>query len=176
MKTKNQVESNSTTDQMKRGEFLRSLGMSSAALMAFYCMGTGLTACSKSSNDPTPVPNPTSTAFTGNADASKGAINFTLDLTSTDYGKLKTVGEFVSVGSVVVANAKGNKLIAVGRVCPHQGGNLEYKLQQDLFKCNLHGSEFNDAGKVQPGWDAKSDVAQYKTSLSTDGNKLTITA
>lgn len=160
---------------MNRGEFLRSLGMSSAALMAFYCMGTGLTACSKSS-DPTPAPNPTSSAFTGNADTSKGAINFTLDLTSSDYSKLKTVGEFIGIGNVVVANAKGNKLIAVGRICPHQGGNLEYKLQPDIFKCNLHGSEFSDDGKVQPGWDAKSDVAQYKTTLSTDGTKLTVTA
>ena len=176
MKTNNQMESNQTTDQMKRGEFLRSLGMSSAALMAFYCMGTGLTACSSKSSDPAPVPNPTSTAFSGNADASKGAINFTLDLTSADYNKLKTVGEFVGIGNVVVANAKGNKLIAVGRVCPHQGGNLEYKLQPDLFKCNLHGSEFSDSGKVQPGWDAKSDVAEYKATLSADGNKVTVTA
>lgn len=170
------METKPTPNQLNRGEFLRSLGMSSAALMAFYCMGTGLTACGSKNNDPTPAPNPTSAAFTGNADASKGAVNFTLDLTSSDYSKLKTVGEFVSVGSVVVANAKGGKLIAVGRTCPHLGGSLEYKLQPDLFKCNLHGSEFTDAGKVMPGWDAKSDVAQYKTTLSTDGNKLTVTA
>ena len=173
------MENNPVTDQMKRGEFLRSLGMSSAALMALYCLGTGLTACSKSS-DPapatTPTPPTTSTGLTGNADTSKGAINFTIDLTSANYSKLKTVGEFVNVGSVVVATAKGNKLIAIGRVCPHQGGSLEYKLQPDLFKCNLHGSEFSDSGKVQPGWDAKSNVAEYKTTLSTDGTKLTVTA
>ncbi len=73
---------------MNRGEFLRSLGLSSATLMAYYCMGTTLTACSSgSTNDPTPAPG-ASTGLTGNADTSKGAINFTLDLNSTDYSML----------------------------------------------------------------------------------------
>ncbi|WP_345249689.1 hypothetical protein [Nibrella saemangeumensis] len=57
---------------MNRGDFLRSLGLSSAALMSLYCMG-GLTACS--SNE---VPaggtstNPTSSGFSGNATAASG--------------------------------------------------------------------------------------------------------
>ena len=170
------MKTNPTTDQMQRGEFLRSLGMSSAALMAFYCMGTGLTACSKSSNDPTPAPNPTTTSFTGNADASKGKVDFTLDLTSNDYKILKTVGGYVNVGSVVVADAKGSKLVAVGKDCTHgQGGILEYQLQEDLFKCNTHQSLYGIDGKVKPNQLAPRDVKAYKTILSPDGNKLQVT-
>ncbi len=166
---------------MKRGEFLRSLGISSAALMAFYCMGTGLTACSNSS-DPmpaTPTTPTTSTGLTGNAETAKGAINFTLDLTDANYSKLKTVGEFVTVGNVVVANSTGNKLVAVSRDCTHYNpsqGQLLYRKTENDFRCNNHLSEYALDGKVKPNQQSSNNVAQYKTSLSTDGNKLIVTA
>ena len=186
MKTNDQMESNPTTDQMKRGEFLRSLGMSSAALMAFYCMGTGLTACSKSSNDPTPgagtgmgtgtgTGTGTSSGLTGNADVSKGAINYTLDLNNSDYSKLKTVGQFAIVGSTLVAKVKDGSLIAVSKSCTHQGTEVVYRTATDDIFCSNHGSQFTTAGAVKVG-PAASPLAQYKTALSTDGNKLTITA
>ncbi len=164
---------------MKRGEFLRSLGLSSGALMALYCMGT-LSSCG-SKDDTTVTPGTgtgtgtgtgsTTTGFTGNAQTSKGAISFTLDLTDNNYKDLKTEGKFVSVGDVVVANAKGNKLIAVGRICTHQGGNLNYRLAQDDFLCDLHGSEFATDGTVQVG-PATQAVKAYKTTLN--GNTLQV--
>ncbi len=167
---------------MKRGEFLRSLGMSSAALMAFYCMGTGLTACSKSS-DPTPATTPTtpttpttSTGLTGNAETAKGAVNFTLDLTDANYSKLKTAGSFVKVGDVLVANTKGNKFVTIQRLCTHQNNDLvAYQLASDDFGCSAHGSLFATDGTVKQG-PATSAMKLYKTTPSTDGNKLTITA
>ena len=174
------MNNNPTTDQMKRGEFLRSLGMSSAALMAFYCMGTGLTACSKSddsSNQPTP--NPTTGGFTGNADTSKGAISFTLDLTNSTYSALKTAGQFVVVGSLLVAKIKSGALVALSKTCTHQGVQLEYRSGSDDIYCNPskggHGSEYSTAGAVKVG-PAGSPLTQYKTSLSMDGNTLTVTA
>lgn len=182
MKTNDQMESNPTTDQMKRGEFLRSLGMSSAALMAFYCMGTGLTACSKSSDDPTPgtgtgmgTGTGTGSGLTGNSDASKGAINYTLDLNSSDYTKLKTAGQFAIVGSTLVAKAKDGSLIALSKTCTHQGTEVLYRTATDDIFCPNHGSQFTTAGAVKVG-PASSPLTQYKTALSTDGNKLTITA
>lgn len=182
------MESNPTTDQMKRGEFLRSLGMSSAALMAFYCMGTGLTACSSSSDDPTPTTGTgmgagtgtgtgtgTGSGLTGNSDASKGAINYTLDLNSSDYTKLKTAGQFAIVGSTLVAKAKDGSLIALSKSCTHQGTEVLYRTATDDIFCPNHGSQFTTAGAVKVG-PASSPLTQYKTALSTDGNKLTITA
>ena len=170
---------------MKRGEFVRSLGLSSAALMAFYCMGT-LTSCS-SKNDPTPVTPPTTTpptttppttatGLTGNAETSKGAINFTLDLTSTDYKNLKTAGEFVKVGDVLVASAKGGGFAAIQRLCTHQNfDTVSYRLGSDDFLCSTHGSVFATNGSVKGG-PAVNAMKLYKTALSTDGNKLTVTA
>lgn len=167
-----------TTETLNRSEFLQSLGLSSAALMAFYCMGT-LTACSGSKSDPAPVttnPTPTpgtgTTGFTGNADPANGKIAFTLDLTNSTYSGLKIEGGFVSVGAIVVANAKGNKLVAIGRICTHQAGELSYRLTTDDFQCNLHGGLYNTNGSVKASPPVKAVVA-YKATLT--GTTLTVT-
>lgn len=160
---------------MKRGQFLRELGLSGSALMAFYCMGTTLTACSTGSDDPTPGTNPgtgTTAGLTGNADTSKGAINFTLDLTNATYAKLKTVGESVIVGSVILANAKGT-LVALSKVCTHEGTTIGYRSTQNDFLCSNHGSEFSTTGAVEVG-PAIRALTVYNAKLSTDGNILTV--
>lgn len=175
------METQPTTNQMKRGEFIRNLGLSSAALMSFYCMGT-LTSCS-SSNDPAPAtgtggttPPTTSSGLTGNAETSKGAINFTLDLTSADFKALKTAGEFAKIGDVLVASVKGGSYVAVQRLCTHNDlDGLSYRLGSDDIGCSIHGSVFATTGTVKGG-PATSALRLYKTALSTDGNKLTITA
>lgn len=172
------MKTNPAIDPIKRGEFLRSLGLSSAALMSFYCMGT-LTACSSKNNDPTPAPTTpgtgTGTGLTGNAETSKGTINFTLDLTNAAYSKLKTAGEFVKVGDVLVADTKGSKYVAIQRLCTHQQNDLvSYQLGSDNFVCSAHGSVFATDGSVKGG-PASKPMKLYKTALSTDGNKLTVT-
>ena len=171
----------STPDVLNRGEFLRSLGLSSGALMALYCMGT-LTSCSKADDPapapivtPTPTPNPgggTTTGLTGNTDATKGVIDFTLDLTNANYSKLKTAGDFVQVNNIVVANAKGT-LIALSNVCTHQGGQLQYRSTENDFRCNLHSGLFNNDGTVKASPPNKA-VAVFKAALT--GNNLRVTA
>jgi cytochrome b6-f complex iron-sulfur subunit len=169
---------NPTTDQMKRGEFLRSLGMSSAALMAFYCMGTGLTACSSKSDDPSPgtgTGTTPTTGITGNANTSAGAINFTLDLNDSNFSKLKTAGQYVLVGSLIVAKIANGSFVALSKACTHEGSDVQYRVTQNDFYCNNHGSEFSTTGAVEVG-PATRALTQYKTALSTDGNSLTVTA
>jgi cytochrome b6-f complex iron-sulfur subunit len=161
---------------MKRGQFLRELGLSSSALLAFYCIGTTMTACSTGSDDPTPTtPTTGSTSgLTGNADTSKGAINFTLDLTKSNYATLKTAGNFVIVDSIIVANAKGT-LVALSKVCTHEGTTIGYRSAQNDFFCTNHGSEFSTTGAVEAGPATKS-LTVYQAQLSADGNTLTIKA
>lgn len=170
------MKTNPTTDQMNRGEFLRSLGMNSAALMAFYCMGTGLTACSKSSNDPTPTPTPAGNGLTGNADASAGAVNFTVDLANSNYSSLKTAGSFMKIGSVLVANTSGSKFVTIQRLCTHQGlDQVSYNPGANKFNCSAHGSAFNVDGTVSNG-PATTAMKLYTSTLSADGNTLTVKA
>lgn len=161
---------------MKRGQFLRDLGLSSSALLAFYCIGTTMSACSTGSDDPTPTtPNPgTNSGVTGNADIAKGAISFTLDLTNSNYSTLKTVGSFVIVDSIIVANAKGT-IVALSKTCTHEGTAIGYRSAQNDFFCTNHGSEYSTTGAVEVGPATKA-LAVYKTQLSSDGNTLTVKA
>jgi cytochrome b6-f complex iron-sulfur subunit len=164
-----------TETPQNRAEFIRSLGLSSAALMSFYCMTT-LTSCS-SKSDPAPAnpTTPTTTALTGNAETAKGKIDATLDLTTNDYKALKTQGEFVRVGDLLIANVKGGKYVAIQRLCTHQGlDTVGYQLASDDFKCTTHGSVFATDGSIKNGPAAKVMKA-YKTTISPDGNKLQVT-
>lgn len=161
-------------ETMPRGEFLKELGLSSAALMAFYCMGTTMTSCTTATDNPTPVAPPVvSTGITGNSDKTKGTINFTLDLTNDNFKALKTEGKFAYTNDIIIANVKGGKFVAISKVCTHQSTTIEYRLAKDDFWCSNHGSEFTADGKVKIGPAVKA-LAVYKTELSANGNSLTI--
>lgn len=170
------MKSNPTANQMNRGEFIRSLGMSSAALMAFYCMGTTLSACSsKGSDDPAPSTPVPGTGITGNAELAKGAINFTLSLSDASFSKLKTAGQYVLVGNLIVAKTAAGQYVALSKTCTHEGTDVQYRSTQNDFYCTSHGSEFSTTGAVEVG-PAARPLTQYKTALSADGNSLTVTA
>lgn len=159
------MKTSPTTDSMKRGEFLRSLGLSSAALMSFYCMGTTLTSCSSSNDD-----DPTPSTGTG----SNGKVDFTLDLTTAANSKLKTDGGFVYQDNIIVARVKGGSYVALSRICTHQGTPVEYRLTDDDFYCPTHGSQFSKTGAVEVG-PASQALKVYKTTPSSDGNRLQVT-
>lgn len=160
------------TSQLSRGQFLKQLGMSSAALMSFYCLGTGLTSCSSESEDPAPTTG-TNTA-TGITGSTSGTINFTIDLTNTNFAKLKTAGEFVYVADIIIANAKGT-FVALSKVCTHQGTTINYRSGTNDFLCPNHGSQFKTDGMVQKSPATKA-LAVYKTEVLNSGNSLKIMA
>ncbi len=168
---------------LTRGEFMRTLGMSSAALMSFYCLGT-LSACSGSNPGPAPVvisPTPpgsgtgtggTSTGVTGNATASAGAIDFTIDLTNANFTKLRTAGEFVNVGDIIVFNAAGTYR-ALGRICTHASGNLSFRSGSNDLMCDVHGGLFNVNGTVKQSPPTRAVTAYSATAT---GNNLQVKA
>ena len=168
-------------EPISRGQFLKDLGLNSAALMAFYCMGTTLTACSTGTdpapNTPANPSNPTTpnapTGLTGNADISRGKIDFALDLTTTTYSRLKNAGEFAWVGDVMVAFVRNNTYIALSKACTHQGTSVQYRLASDDVWCSNHGSVFSLTGVRQSG-PATGRLAMFATALSTNGNTLTV--
>ncbi|MFY7911299.1 MAG: ubiquinol-cytochrome c reductase iron-sulfur subunit [Emticicia sp.] len=164
------------TSQLSRGQFLKQLGLSSAALMSFYCLGTGLTSCSSSSEDPAPTTTTgggtnTNSGVTG---AITGAIDFTLDLTNANFSKLKTVGEFTYVGDIIIANAKGT-FVALSKACTHQGTAVNYRSGTNDFFCPNHGSIFRTDGTVQKD-PATRALTVYKTELLNSNNSLRVKA
>ncbi len=145
--------------------------------MAFYCMGT-LTSCSSDGDDPTPVGtggNNTGGTTAGITGATTGTIDFVIDLTSDTYKKLKTEGEFSTIGDTIVIALSNQRYVALSKACTHEGTAVTYRKAQNDVKCPNHGSEFNLDGSVKLS-PAASPLTVYKTTLSADGNKLTVKA
>lgn len=162
--------------KMKRGAFLKSLGLSTSTLMAFYCLGTTLTACG---TDDEPEPGPTTPGAgsgTGITGTTSGAVNFTVDLTHSAIApKLVAGDKFIIAGDVLVAQTTAGSYVALSKTCTHQGSLLVYRsAQNDLF-CDNHFSEFSTTGAVEQG-PASTALKAFKTTLSADGKTLTVTA
>jgi len=164
--------------QLSRGQFLRKLGLNSGALMAFYCLGTSLTACSGSGGDD-PTPNPGSGGGGTISGAIKGTttgagIDFTIDLTHADYSKLKTAGEFAYVANIIVVNT-GTNYVALSKICTHESSTIAYRSATNDFRCPQHGSEFNLDGSVKLS-PATQSLAVFKTEVQNSGNTLRVSA
>jgi len=159
---------------MKRGEFLKSLGLSTSTLMAFYCLGTTMTACGSSDEGPTPNPNPGGgNGITGTTTG--GNINFTVDLTNSANTDLKTAGNAKIIGDVLVALPTTGSYVALSKICTHEGNPVGYRKAQNDIQCPSHLSEFSLTGAVKQG-PATNPLKTYTVTVSTDGNTLTVKA
>ncbi|MDI9869481.1 QcrA and Rieske domain-containing protein [Flectobacillus roseus] len=161
---------------MERKEFMSLVGISVGAVILQNC----LSGCS-SKSDPTPsggttggtTTNPTSTGFTGNAASSKGTIDFTIDISTSDYATLKTNGSALVVGDVIVARTKAGNFIALAKACTHEGTTVNFLADQDRFKCPNHGSEFSTTGTVLSA-PASSPLKQYTASFDATSSKVSV--
>lgn len=164
---------------MERKEFLSLVGISVGAVMLQHC----LSGCSKSS-DPSPTTTggttggtggTTTAGFSGNATASKGTINFTLDLTAASYTSLATNGNAKVVDDVIVAKTSAGNYIAVSKACTHEGTTIDFFSALNKFRCSTHGSEFSTTGSVLAG-PATSPLTQYQATFDSSKNTLTVKA
>lgn len=165
-------------NKQSRGQFLKTLGLSSKALMAFYCIGA-VSACS--TEEETVTPGNTNTGNTGNTgNTASGltgtttgtSIDFTIDLKNASYSKLTTAGEFAVIGDTLVANVSGN-YIAVSKSCTHQGTTLAYRKAEGDLWCSNHGSEFKTDGTVEKA-PATAALKTYKTAFNATANTLKV--
>lgn len=145
-------------EKMNRMEFLKSLGLKGASLFAVYCAASGLSSCVNESMDPT---NPTGDA--GN--------ELVLDLTSSTYSKLNTVGNYVVVSGIVIARVSTSAFAAVTQVCSHEG-KRQVVFNSGEFYCPAHGARFDTAGKGLNSTGSKG-LKTYVTVL--DGTTLKVT-
>ncbi len=161
---------------MKRGEFLRSLGLSTSTLMAFYCLGTTMTACGSKDDDPNPDPDPNPGGSSGITGTTTGSnINFTVDLTNASYSDLKTAGNAKIIGDVLVALPTTGSYVALSKICTHEGNPVGYRKAQNDIQCPSHLSEFTLTGTVKQG-PATNPLKTYTVTVSSDGNTLTVKA
>lgn len=162
-------------NKQSRGQFLKTLGLSSKALMAFYCIGA-VSACS--TEEETVTPGNTNTGNTGNTSSgltgttTGASIDFTIDLKNASYSKLTTAGEFAIIGDTLVANVSGN-YIAVSKSCTHQGTTLAFRKAEGDLWCSNHGSEFKSDGTVEKS-PATTALKTYKATFNATANTLKV--
>ena len=145
-------------EKMNRMEFLKSLGLKGASLFAVYCAASGLSSCVNESMDPT-----TTTGGAGN--------ELTLDLTSANYSKLNTTGNYVIVSGIVIARVSATAFAAVTQVCSHEG-KRQVVFNAGEFYCPAHGARFDTSGKGLNSTGSRG-LKTYVTTL--DGTTLKVT-
>lgn len=129
---------------MDRKEFLTALGLGTASVAIFNCVG-----CKKSSES---APAPTN-------------VDFTLDLSSSANAALTANGGYIYNSGVIVARTSTGSFIAVSQTCTHETYRVNYQPTQHLFFCANHGATFSENGAVTSG-PAKTALQQYHTQLS----------
>ena len=94
-----------------------------------------------------------------------GASNYELVVKPSDHPELAKVGGFVmldtKVGKITVARVSETEFSAVGAVCTHKGGPVEYNADDKQFFCPWHKSKFALDGAVVKG-PAKVALPSYK--------------
>ncbi len=148
---------------MKREDFIKSLGLG----VALVCTGACMNACGGKGETGTPSPNP--------------SPNPSNNKVSTDLSKIPNVGDQTTQSGVlfirVDAGATAASFVATESICPHQGGTLVWKKDQNFIQCQLHFSEYNANGSVIQGPQNTSGSTRtlkiYATSIA--GTTLTAT-
>ena len=141
------------TETMNRKDFLKRMGFSAGAILATYCFGGLTTSCQSDNIGPS-------------------GIDFTLDLTQTDYSALQNVGGYVKVNNVVIAQVATDDYVAVTQICSHEGEKqVYYRANKNDFYCSAHGAEFDLNGKGLNN-NGKRGIKVYTTELN--GNELRV--
>jgi nitrite reductase/ring-hydroxylating ferredoxin subunit len=134
-------------NKIKRNDFLKSLGLKGASLMAIYCGASALSSCQNESEV-----------------APSGTVDFTLDLTNASYSALNTVGKYITINKVVIARVSATSFAAVTQICSHEG-QAQVMYNGSGFSCPVHGASFSITGTRTNNVSSK-DIAVYKTSLT----------
>jgi nitrite reductase/ring-hydroxylating ferredoxin subunit len=167
---------------MTRYEFLKSMGFTGAALMA------ALTSCVQESDtyypaakiggdgtlvEPvttTPVTTPTVPA-TGITDISKITNPLAkVDITATSTSKLKTVGGYVIVNNIVIAQVSAGAYAAVTNLCTHEP-KRKVIYSGGEFYCTDHGARFDLTG-TPLNQVTRTAITAYK--VATDGKTVVV--
>ena len=101
-------------------------------------------------------------------DALTGPSGVTVKL--SDFPQLASSGGVAMVSSQVAVENNGGTYIALSRVCPHQGGQIQ--ATANGFQCPIHGATFNKTG----GWiggQPTSSMQRLTVTANADGT-LTI--
>lgn len=130
------------SDGIDRRELLRRGGLAAAALLLAAC------------------------GVTDSTGPGSGPVTVKL----SDYPQLAASGGVALVSPTVAVENSGGSYVALSRVCPHQGGQIEYLGSE--FQCSVHGATFNLSGQWIGG-QRTSNMRRLTVTTNADGT-LTI--
>jgi len=133
------------SSNIKRNEFLKSLGLKGASLFAVYCGVSSLSSCQNEAVTPA------------------SAVDFTLDLSNASYSTLNTVGKYVIYNQVVVARVSATSFAAVTQICTHEG-RAQVTYNGSKFYCSAHGATFSTNGTAESV--TSKALKTYQTALT----------
>ncbi len=98
--------------------------------------------------------------------------NITIDLTSSEFSSLNSVGGYVYKNNIIIIRTGDNQYTALSSICTHQGCIVSYNASTKRLPCPCHGSVFSITGSVLNG-PASRSLKKY--NVQVDGNSLVIT-
>ncbi len=111
-------------------------------------------------------------ACTKTADVTPGTGGpTTIDLTSSSFASLKTVGGYVYSGNMIIIRSSATNYIALSKICTHQSCTVGYDSSVNRLVCPCHGSMFSTNGSVLQG-PANNSLTMYTATVN--GTTLTI--
>lgn len=141
---------------MERKDFMKKFAVGGSILLAAPML---FNACSKDEepidNNPNPNPN-----------------EITVDLDDANYSALKTVGNFVYKGDIIIFRTSDASYLALSKLCTHSQCTVTYNHTTGDIPCPCHGSKFTTDGAVTNG-PATSNLKKY--NVKKEGNLLKIT-
>ena len=105
-----------------------------------------------------------------NVSPSGPTVNFDIDLSTTTYQSLNTVGNYKYKNGIIIANTSGG-FIALAKACTHEGCSVSYSQSSNHFPCPCHGASFSNSGSVLGG---PTNTPLKKYTVTKNGNILTI--
>ncbi|WP_319481091.1 Rieske (2Fe-2S) protein [uncultured Draconibacterium sp.] len=141
---------------MDRKEFIKKFAYGGSILLTAPVI---LSACS--SDDDDFVPN----------DPNEPDTDLTIDLSSSTYSDLGTIGGFVYEGNIMIFRTGESTYLAISKICTHQGCTVAYNHTSGDVLCPCHSSRFTTAGAVVSG-PATASLKTY--SVQKNGDILTI--
>lgn len=91
----------------------------------------------------------------------------TIDLTSSEFSSLNTVGGFAYKDNIIIIHTGSNQYTALSKICTHQGCTLTYNKSTNQLPCPCHGSVFNLSGGVIIG-PASTSIKKYNVQVNGD--------
>ncbi|KJF43797.1 QcrA and Rieske domain-containing protein [Draconibacterium sediminis] len=141
---------------MKRKEFIKKFAYGGSVLLTAPAI---FSACSSSDDDYVPE------------DPNVPGNDVTIDLSSSTYADLGTVGGFVYAGNIMIFRTSESTYLALSKICTHQGCTVAYVHADGDVVCPCHSSRFTTGGAVVNG-PATASLKTY--SVQKNGNILTI--